>query len=87
MYAAEGVISLMDASVKPEKLRELTGEEIAGKIKEYKTELFNLRFQNAVGHLKNTSRIRDVRKTIARLMTIAAEKAAFKPEKEADNAE
>ncbi len=65
----------MDASVKPEKLRELTGEEIAGKIKEYKTELFNLRFQNAVGHLKNTSRIREVRKTIARLMTIASEKA------------
>ena len=76
MYAAEGVISLMDASVKPEKLRELTGEELTGKIKEYKTELFNLRFQNAVGHLKNTSRIREVRKTIARLMTIAAEKAA-----------
>lgn len=87
MFVAEGVISLMDASVKPEKLRELTSEEIAGKIKEYKTELFNLRFQNAVGHLKNTSRIRDVRKTIARLMTIAGEKADIKPEKEADNAE
>ncbi|MBQ4432054.1 MAG: 50S ribosomal protein L29 [Synergistaceae bacterium] len=71
--------------MKPEKLRELTGEEIAGKIKEYKTELFNLRFQNAVGHLKNTSRIREVRKTIARLMTIATEKAVA--EKEADNAE
>ncbi len=87
MSEAEGVINLMDASVKPEKLRELNGDEIAGKIKEYKTELFNLRFQNAVGHLKNTSRIREVRKTIARLMTIASEKAANKPEKEADNAE
>ncbi len=65
----------MDASVKSEKLRELTQEELAGKIKEYKTELFNLRFQNAVGRLKNTSRIREVRKTIARLMTIACEKA------------
>ena len=75
----------MDASVKPEKLRELTGEEIAGKIKEYKTELFNLSFQNAVGHLKNTSRIREVKKTIARLLTIATEKAVA--EKEADNAE
>ena len=66
----------MDANVKPEKLRELTSEEISGKIKEYKTELFNLRFQNAVGHLKNTSRIREVKKTIARLMTIASENAA-----------
>ncbi|MBQ3449428.1 MAG: 50S ribosomal protein L29 [Synergistaceae bacterium] len=71
--------------MKPEKLRELTGEELAGKIKEYKTELFNLRFQNAVGHLKNTSRIREVKKTIARLLTIATEKAVA--EKEADNAE
>lgn len=66
----------MDANVKPEKLRELTSEEISGKIKEYKTELFNLRFQNAVGHLKNTSRIREVKKTIARLMTVLSEKAA-----------
>jgi large subunit ribosomal protein L29 len=74
----------MDASVKPAKLRELTRDEIAGKIKEYKTELFNLRFQNAVGHLKNTSRIREVKKTIARLMTIATEKAVA--EKGADNA-
>ena len=73
----------MDASVKPDKLRELTPEEIAGKIKEYKTELFNLRFQNAIGHLKNTGRIREVRKTIARLLTIATEKAVA--EKEAGN--
>ena len=74
----------MNANEKPAKLRELTSEEIAGKIKEYKTELFNLRFQNAVGHLKNTSRIREVRKTIARLLTIATEKAVA--EKEAQNA-
>ena len=74
----------MNANEKPAKLRELSSEEIAGKIKEYKTELFNLRFQNAVGHLKNTSRIREVRKTIARLLTIATEKAVA--EKEADNA-
>ena len=74
----------MDASVKPDKLRELTREELAGKVNEYKTELFNLRFQNAVGHLKNTSRIHDVRKTIARLLTIATEKAVA--EKEANNA-
>ncbi|MBQ3655115.1 MAG: 50S ribosomal protein L29 [Synergistaceae bacterium] len=76
----------MDASVKPAKLRELTSEEIAGKIKEYKTELFNLRFQNAVGHLKNTSRIREVKKTIARLLTIATEREKTVAEKEAENA-
>ena len=66
----------MDANMKPEKIRELTREEISGKISEYKTELFNLRFQNAVGHLKNTSRIKEVRKIIARLMTISTEKGA-----------
>ena len=64
----------MDASVKPQKLRELSPQELNDKVKEFKTELFNLRFQNAVGHLKNTSRIKEVRKTIARLLTIANEK-------------
>ncbi|MBQ7150820.1 MAG: 50S ribosomal protein L29 [Synergistaceae bacterium] len=77
----------MDKSVRPAALRELTSTEIAGKVKEYKTELFNLRFQNAVGHLKNTGRIREVKKTIARLLTIASEKAVSDLEKEAtDNA-
>ena len=60
----------MDAT----KLRELTLDELQEKYSQYKEELFNLRFQNAVGQLKNTSRIRDVRKTIARVLTIAEEK-------------
>ena len=70
----------MDKNLKPAKLRELSTDEIAGKVKEFKTELFNLRFQNAVGHLKNTSRIREVRKTIARLLTIQAEKISAESE-------
>ena len=60
----------MDAT----KLRELTLDELQEKYSQYKEELFNLRFQNAVGQLKNTSRIRDVRKTIARVLTIVGEK-------------
>ena len=60
----------MDAT----KLRELTLDELQEKYSQYKEELFNLRFQNAVGQLKNTSRIRDVRKTIDRVLTIAGEK-------------
>lgn len=60
----------MDAT----KLRELNLEELQEQYRQYKEELFNLRFQNAVGQLKNTSRIRDVRKTIARVLTIAGEK-------------
>ena len=40
-----------------------------------KKELFNLRFQNATNQLDNTSRIKEVRKNIARIQTIIAEKA------------
>ena len=40
-----------------------------------KKELFNLRFQNATNQLENTSRIKDVRKNIARIQTVIAQKA------------
>lgn len=61
----------MDAT----KLRELNLEELQEQYRRYKEELFNLRFQNAVGQLKNTSRIRDVRKIIARVLSVAGEKS------------
>ena len=61
----------MDAT----KLRELNLEELQEQYRRYKEELFNLRFQNAVGQLKNTSRIRDIRKIIARVLTVAGEKS------------
>ena len=61
----------MDAT----KFRELNLEELQEQYRRYKEELFNLRFQNAVGQLKNTSRIRDVRKIIARVLTVAGEKS------------
>ncbi len=56
--------------------RELTLEELEEKHRQYKEELFNLRFQNAIGQLKNTSRINDVKKTIARVLTVTLEKQA-----------
>jgi large subunit ribosomal protein L29 len=56
------------------ELRELTMDELRAKHRQYKEELFNLRFQTAVGQLKNTSRIRDVKKTIARILTLMREK-------------
>ena len=40
-----------------------------------KKELFNLRFQNATNQIDNTSRIKDVRKNIARIQTVISEKA------------
>jgi len=55
-------------------LRDMTVEELMSKHSQFKEALFNLRFQNAVGQLKNTSRIREVKKTIARVLTIVHEK-------------
>lgn len=55
-------------------LRDLTIEELKEKHRQYKEELFNLRFQNAIGQLKNTSRIGEVKKTIARVLTVVQEK-------------
>jgi large subunit ribosomal protein L29 len=56
--------------VKAIKLRELTDEELNKKVRDYKEELFNLRFQLATGQLDNPMRIRDVRKNIARCKTV-----------------
>lgn len=53
-----------------EKLREMTSLEINSRLKELKEELFNLRFQLATGHLDDYSRIRFLRKQIARVQTV-----------------
>jgi len=55
-------------------IRGLTTEEIIKKIDETKEELFNLRFQQATGNLEKPSRIKELRKTIARLKTVLRER-------------
>lgn len=60
--------------MKAKEIRDLTTSEIEEQIKSSKEELFNLRFQLATGQLEETARIRTVRKTIARLKTVAREK-------------
>ena len=57
-----------------QELRALTAAELEERIEDAKKELFNLRFQKAVGQLENTSRIGFVRRDIARLKTIQREK-------------
>ena len=57
------------------EIRKLTISEIEVKIDEFKTELFSLRFQLATGQLTNNSRIREIRKAIARMKTIIHERA------------
>ena len=54
--------------------KELTIEELVAEESKLKSELFNLNFQNKVGQLKDTSRIRIVKKNIARIKTIIHEK-------------
>ena len=58
-------------------LEELKGQSVTdlnAQLGEAKKELFNLRFQNATNQLDNTSRIKEVRKNIARIQTIITEK-------------
>jgi len=60
--------------MKAKEIRELTTAEIDQNVKTLKEELFNLRFQLATGQLENTARIREVKKSIARLKTIARQR-------------
>ena len=60
--------------MKASEIRELTAEELSAKLKELKTELFNLRFQHAINQLDNPHKIGDVKKDIARVMTVLREK-------------
>ena len=53
--------------------RESTDEELTTKLRESKEELFNLRFQIATNQLDNTTRVREVKKDIARLYTVIRE--------------
>lgn len=60
--------------MKAKEIKELTTAEIEQNVKEMKEELFNLRFQLATGQLENTARIKEVKKTIARLKTVMRER-------------
>ena len=54
--------------------RDLTLEELLKKERDFKEELFNLRFQHSTGQLDNTARLRLVRRNIARIETIIRDK-------------
>ena len=58
-----------------EDLNSKTPAELNDELVAAKKELFNLKFQNATNQLDNTSRIKEVRKNIARIQTIMAQKA------------
>jgi large subunit ribosomal protein L29 len=62
--------------MKPGDLRAMTVDQLDDEVLKLKKERFNLRFQRATGQLENTSRVRQVRRDIARIKTIAAQKRA-----------
>ena len=64
----------MVKTLKNNELRNMSTEELNKKIAEYKEELFNLRFSQATGNLEKPSRIKELRKLVARMKTIIRER-------------
>jgi len=64
--------------MKAQDIRAMTVDQIDDEVLKLKKEQFNLRFQRATGQLENTSRVREVRRDIARLKTIARVKRPAK---------
>ena len=64
--------------MKAEEVRGLTADQLKDKLADLKKEQFNLRFQKATGQLEKTARVKQVRRDIARIKTVAAENAAKK---------
>ena len=57
------------------EVRDLSNEELEKEVTSLKEELYNLRFAQATGALENPARIRDIKKTIARIKTVITERA------------
>ena len=66
--------------MKAADVRAMTLDQLDDEVLKLKKEQFNLRFQRATGQLENTSRVRVIRRDIARMKTIAAQKRAGMPE-------
>jgi large subunit ribosomal protein L29 len=64
--------------LKANDLRELTDDELERRLDESRQELFNLRFQHAIGALENTAALTRAKRDIARLLTLSHERAAQK---------
>jgi large subunit ribosomal protein L29 len=61
-------------------LKAMSPDQLQDQLLSLKKEQFNLRFQRATGQLENTSRVRQVRRDIARIKTIAAQKRSGEPQ-------
>ena len=57
------------------EIRELSSDELSGRKRELRQEVFNLRMQQATGQMERPSRLKDIRKEVARIETILSERA------------
>ena len=62
--------------MRPKELRDLSDDELAGRLHDARQELFNLRFQSATGALENSARLRTTKREIARILTVRHEREA-----------
>ncbi len=70
--------------MKPSEIRDLSLDQLDDELVKLKREQFNLRFQEASGQLENTARVRQVRRDIARVKTIARQKLAGATEQQSN---
>ena len=61
--------------MKPSELRDLTKEELEQRVDDTRKELFNLRIQKSTGQIEKATRIRELRRDIARMLTILKQRA------------
>ncbi|MBI3990656.1 MAG: 50S ribosomal protein L29 [Candidatus Omnitrophica bacterium] len=61
-------------SLKPRELRELSKDELSQKYASLNQELYNLRFAASAGNIENPSRFREIKRDVARIMTVMREK-------------
>jgi large subunit ribosomal protein L29 len=60
--------------VKTKDVRNLDNDQLVDKVREFREELFNLRFRNSTGELENTARLGEAKRSLARALTIAGER-------------
>jgi len=60
--------------VKTKEVRNLNNEQLVDKVRDFREELFNLRFRNSTGELENTARLSEAKRSLARALTIARER-------------
>ncbi len=65
--------------MKPSDIRAMSEDQMKDELVKLKKEQFNLRFQRATNQLENTARVRQIRRDIARIQTIARDKQAEAP--------